>query len=114
MVTRSSAKMCAKLGIKPTTFACYHNNHINKCIAVAATAFALKDSIDNGGDTMKLGFVCSRQYKISYRLVTRNIKINSGGSRKLVREKDDPWLVDCAVTGSSLGTPDDPKFPLKE
>lgn len=48
------------------------------------------------------------------RLVTSNTETNPDGSRKVIHEKDDPWLVDCAVTGSSLGTPDDPKFPLKE
>jgi hypothetical protein len=30
-----------------------------------------------------------------------------------VRNRDDPYLVDCAVTGTDIGTPDDPKFPLK-
>ena len=25
---------------------------------------------------------------------------------------DDAYLVDCAVTGSDIGMPDDPKFPL--
>ena len=114
LVTRSLAKMCTKIGIEPTTFACYHKNHINKCMAVAGTPFMLEDSIENGGDAMKLGFVCSHHYKISDRLVTSNTKTNADISRKVVREKNDQWLVDCSVTESSLGTPDNPKFPLKE
>ena len=80
LVTRISAKMCAKLGIEPTIFACYHNNHINNCMAVSITAFAFEDSIDNGGDTMKLGFVRAQQYKISDRLVTSNTDTNYDGS----------------------------------
>ena len=63
---------------------------------------------------MKLGFVCSHHYKISDRLVTSNTKTNADISRKVVREKNDQWLVDCSVTESSLGMPDKPKFPLKE
>jgi len=83
-------------------------------MAVAVTGFAFEHSIENGGDAMKLGFVRAQQYKIADRLVTSNTETNPDGSRKVIHEKDDPWLVDCAVTGSSLGTPDDPKFPLKE
>ena len=32
----------------------------------------------------------------------------------LVRKKGNAYLVDCNVTGSSKGTEDNPKFPLKE
>ena len=105
--------MCDDLGIEPTTFACCHRNHINKCMAVSVTAFAFEDSIDNGGDAVKLSFVRAQQYKISKCLVTSNTETNADGSRKVVREKNDLWLVDCAVTGSSIGTPDEPKFLLK-
>ena len=63
---------------------------------------------------MKLNFDRAQQYKISDCLVASNTVTNSDGSRKVVFEKDEIWLVSCAVTGSSLGTLDDPKFPLKE
>ena len=74
-------------------------------MAVAVTAFAFKDSIDNVGDAMKISFVCAQQYNISDHLVTSNTETNADGSRKVVREKYYPWLINCAVTGSSLGTP---------
>ena len=113
MVTRISANMCAELVINPTNFDWYHKNHINKCMAVAVTNFAFNYSIDNGGDAIKIGFVRAQQYNIANRLVTRNTETNADVSRKVVREKDDPWLVNCSVTGSRLGTPDNPKFLLK-
>ena len=106
--------MCADLGIEPTTFACYHRNHINNFMYVAVTAFAFKDSVENGGDAVKLGFVRAQQYKISDRLVISNTDTNYDGSSKVVREKDDLWPVDCAVTGSSICARDKPRFPLKE
>ena len=105
--------MCAELVINPTNFDWYHKNHINKCMAVAVTNFAFNYSIDNGGDAIKIGFVRAQQYNIANRLVTRNTETNADVSRKVVREKDDPWLVNCSVTGSRLGTPDNPKFLLK-
>ena len=105
--------MCDKLGIEPTTFACYHKNNINKCMAMAVTDFVFGYSIDDGSDAMKLGFVRAQQYKIDDRLDNSNIETNVDGKRKVVSEKDDPWLVNCAVTLISLGTPYNPKFPLK-
>ena len=57
---------------------------------VSITDFAFEDSIDNGGDKMKLGFVFAQQYKIADRLVTSNTETNACGSRKVVREKDYP------------------------
>ena len=63
---------------------------------------------------MKLNFDRAQQYKISDHLVASNTVTNSDGSRKVVSEKDEMWLVGCAVTGSSLGTLDNPKFLLKE
>ena len=59
-------------------------NHINKCTAVAVTTFSFKDSIENGSDAMKLGFVIVQQYNIADRLVTINTETNANGSRKVV------------------------------
>ena len=64
--------MCSELCIETDTFAWYHKNHINKCMAVAFTAFVLENSIENGGDAMKLVFVRTQQYKIADRLITSN------------------------------------------
>ena len=33
---------------------------------------------------------------------------------EILRRKEDPYLVDCCVTGSNEGMADDPKFPLKK
>ena len=53
-------------------------------MAVAITTFSFKDSIENGGVAMKLGFVIVQQYDIADRLVTINTKTNANGSRKVV------------------------------
>ena len=82
-------------------------------MAVAVTDFAFEYSIENGGDEMKFGSVRAQQYKVYERLVTRNTDTNADVRRKVVCEKDYPWIFDCSVTGSILGTQDDPKFLLK-
>jgi hypothetical protein len=69
-------------------------------MGVAFTAMAFEDTLENGGEAMKLGFFRAQQYKVADRAVAG-------------RKRDDLYLVDCAVTGTTLGTPDDPKFPLK-
>jgi hypothetical protein len=56
MVCHRDAKACKELGISPVTFAAYHKSHISKVMATAVVGFAFKDSMDNGGEAMKLGF----------------------------------------------------------
>jgi hypothetical protein len=49
LVTRRGAKACKELGIEQQSFQAYHKNHVNKVMAIAFTAFAFVDCIDNGG-----------------------------------------------------------------
>ena len=51
---------------------------------MAVTTFSFEDSIENGGDAMKLGFFIVQQYNIYDRLVTINTKPNADGSKKVV------------------------------
>ena len=47
----------------------------------------------------------------------RQFVMQEDGTRRalgpILREKNDLYLVGCAVTGSDEGTPDNPKFSLK-
>ena len=114
MVTKSIAKVFD--GIERTNLKAYHKSHINKTMTVAFTAYAFKDRIDNGGDGIKLGFFRAQSYKVAKRAVRQNVRQSDGSLRAIgpiIRKKGDLYLVDCAVTGDNMGTPEDPKFSLK-
>ena len=116
LVLRSYAKAVAEFGFDPKSFSAHHRNQINKCMAVALTAFAFIDSIENGGIAHKLGLYRAQAHKIAKQMVREAVRQADGSikySGPVVRKKDDLYLVDCAVTGSNPGTLDNPKFPLK-
>ena len=107
--------MCEELGIQPQTFSAYHKSHINKTMGIAFTGFAFEDCIENGGTAVKLDFVRAQGFKIADREQRAAVRNENGQVRfsgEILRRKDDLYLVDCAVTGSSCGTPMDPKKPL--
>ncbi len=68
MVCHLDSKACEELGISPVTFAAYHKSHISKVMATAVVGFAFEDSIDNGGDAMKLGFYRAQTFTIARQL----------------------------------------------
>jgi hypothetical protein len=83
----------------------YHKNHISKTMGIAFVAFAFEDTVENGGTAIKVRFERAQSNKIARRK-TRNKE------GKVLRERNQEYLVDCNVTGSSNGTARDPKFPL--
>jgi hypothetical protein len=116
LIVRHDAKSCEELGIDPVTFAAYHKSHISKVMATAVTAFAFEDSIENGGDAIKLGLYRAQTHKIARKLQKQSVRQLDGSFKQtgpVIRRKGDLYLVDCCVTGASHGTPDDPKFALK-
>ena len=116
LVLRNYAKAIGELGIGRHSFSVYHRNHINKTMAVAFTAFAFEDSIDNGGTAHKLGFYRAQSNKVAEKMVRASERQADGRitrSGEILRKKGDLYLVDCAVTGSNPGSADNPKFPLK-
>ena len=82
----------------------YHWNHINKVMGIAFVGFAFTNSIENGGEALKLVFFRANSYKVAERIV-KDRKAN-----KIIQKKDDLYLEDCAVTGSDKVTSDYPKF----
>jgi hypothetical protein len=117
LVMRRGAKSCEDLGINQQSYSAYHKSHIAKTMGVAFTAFAFEDSIENGGEAVKLGFFCAQSFKVAKKLVRKSVRQPDGSIKQcgpVKRRKGDKYKVDCAVTGSSPGTADDPKFPLIE
>ena len=60
-----------------------------------------EDGVENGGVAHKIAFVRAISAKISQKRVWKKNRKDSG---EIVREKDDVYYVDCAVTGSNDGT----------
>jgi hypothetical protein len=57
MFCRHDKNLVEELNIDPVTFTAYHKSHISKVVlAMAVVGFAFEDSIDNGGEAIKLGF----------------------------------------------------------
>jgi hypothetical protein len=93
----------------------YHKLHISKVMCVAVVGFAFRDTIENGGEAVKLAFTRCQSYKVSGKTVRESRRDENGNLKfdgPIKRAKDDLYLVDCAVTGSNSGTADNPKFPL--
>jgi hypothetical protein len=112
---RCAAKSCPELGIDPHTWAAYHKSHINKTMAVAFTAFAFINNIENGGTALKLGLFRAQSHKIAKKMVRKSIRQPDRRLRQngdIVRSKGDVYRIECAVTGSDVGTAENPKFPL--
>lgn len=115
LVMRRDARCCEELEISQQAFKAYHRNHINKCMGVAFTALAFEDSLENGGEAVKLGFFRAQSYKVAEKMVRESVRQADGRMRQtgpIKRKRDDLYLVDCAVTGSNEGTSDSPKFAL--
>ena len=115
---RTGAKMCVELGIDAASFEAYHKNHINKCMGVAFAGFAFEDSMENGGEAFKLAFLRAQSHKVVEKEIRQGIRKEDGRmgfkGNPILYRRDDTRMVDCCVTGSKVGTADDPKFPLKD
>ena len=93
----------------------YHRNHINKVMMTTFTAFAFNDSIENGGEAVKLGMFRAQSFKVADKEVREGVRQEDGSLKytgPIKRKRDDLYLVDFAVTGSNDGTAKDPKCAL--
>jgi hypothetical protein len=115
LVLRAAAKECTELGLDPRSFETFHKSHIDKVMAIAFTAFAFIDSMENGGIGLKLAFVRAEGAKIAARMQRASRKTDTGAVKydgPVVRQKDDIYFTDCTITGTDTGTSDKPKFAL--
>ena len=77
------------------------------------TAFEFENSIENGGEAVKLEFIRVKSNKISQKRRFGDETQADGSVRRVIERKNgDPWLVDWCVTDSSCGTDSNTKFPL--
>ena len=110
LVMRRLAKKCDELGLGKKFYRAYHRNHINKVMLTAFSGFAFEDSIENGGEVVKLGLFRAQSYKVAEKMVRESVRQPDGSVRQMgpvKRKRDDLYLVDCCVTGSSEGTSKD-------
>lgn len=102
MLLRKTAKKFD--GLDPEVIRCYHKNHISKTMGIAVVGIAFEDTLENGGEGLKIVFQRCQSAKVAKRKVSKN------GVE--VRKKGDIFYVDCGVTGTLHGTAKDPKFAL--
>ena len=114
---RKGAKVCPELGIARAQKETKNTHFIPKIMMVAFVGFAFHGCIESGGTGIKLGL---------YRAERPRVCLKKGGVRErrdlpdgtykfdgaVVREYEEAYMIDCAVTGSARGTPSSPKFDL--
>jgi hypothetical protein len=105
LVSRTFAKMCPALGIEKEVFSVHHKKHIKKLMAHATVGYCFTGGPENGGD----GILIQLQRCQAYKVAQRGYRGKGGRPVK----KGDLLLTDCNVTGTDIGTPDNPKFSLK-
>ncbi len=118
IVPRTNAKACPELGINRQSHSAHHKKHIAKVMAHCCVGYMFQGDVEAGGD----GFLISCDRCASYKMPLRNSYESSRDpatgkivfkGNALKHTKGVPFLVDCAVTGSDVGTATKPCFPLK-
>jgi hypothetical protein len=121
IVPRTNAKACPELGIAKTSHSAHHKKHIAKVMAHCCVGYLFDGDVENGGEGFLIS--CDRCASFSFKLPLRNSyhssrdevtgKIKFKGNA-VKHTKGVPYLVDCAVTGSDVGTATKPCFSLKQ
>ena len=75
---RRYAKKCDEIGLKKQFYRAYHRNHINKVMLTAFSGFAFEDSMENGGEVVKLGIFRAQSYKVAKKLVRESVRQADG------------------------------------
>ena len=115
MVTRSHGKKCDNLPVYRKHMNAYHKNYINKVMLIAVTGYAFEDSIERGGDGLKLGLIRVQAAKVAKKTVRESTRDEEGQIRyngEIKRRPGDCFMVETTVTGSNSGMSSDPKFSL--
>jgi hypothetical protein len=118
IVPRTNAKACPELGIKKSSFSAHHKKHIAKVMGHCCVGYLFDGDVESGGE----GFLISCDRCAAYKMPLRNsyVATRDKVSGKLTfkgnaikHAKGVPFLVDCPVTGTDVGTATKPCFPLK-
>ena len=98
---RALAKSCPELGIFKHDYKTFHRLHINKVMGICFVACKFEGSLENGCEARKIDLIRARAPRVADKKV---------GDRM----RNDTYMVDCCITGSSHGTPTDPKCALTD
>ena len=119
IVPRTNAKACPELGIEKTSHSAHHKKHIAKVMAHCCVGYLFEGDVEAGGK----GFLISCDRCASFKMPLRNTYHSSRDAvtgklkfkgNAIKHTKGVPFLVDCAVTGTDVGTATKPCFPLKQ
>jgi hypothetical protein len=119
IVPRTNAKACPELGIPKTSHSAHHKKHIAKVMSHCCVRYLFEGDVEAGGD----GFLISCDRCASFKMPLRNSYMSSRDpstgklqfkGNAIKHSKGVPYLVDCAVTGSDVGTASKPCFPLRK
>ena len=103
-VSRSNHKSCSKLGTeKKGGTNVNHKNYIPKVMVITVTVYAFKNGSKGGGDGLKIGCYRTQGVKKANNQVNKFNQRTSKHNGLVVREAGDIYLVDCNVTGLSMG-----------
>ena len=115
LVPRSHAKKCDSIPVYRKHMRAYHKKYINKVMVIAVSGYAFSESIESGGDGLKIWLIRVQAAKIAQKTVKESTRDEQGNIRYngvVKRQAGDCYLVETTVTGSSCGTSSDPKFSL--
>jgi hypothetical protein len=116
---QTTSKACPELGIPKTSHSAHHKKHIAKVMAHCCVGYLFEVEVEAGGD----GFLISCDRCASFKMPLRNSYVSTRDAitgqlkfkvNALKHTKGVPYLVDCAVTGSYVGTATKPCFPLRK
>ena len=100
-------KVCEALGLDPVKYYAKHRNHITKLMVLALVGFAFEDTPENGGTGVLLGIHRVQAAKIAQKMQRKTTKGPNGETQyrgDIIRRAGDVFMVDCELTGASVGT----------
>jgi hypothetical protein len=119
LVARTFAKLCPELGVDKSSFIVHHKEHITKVMGHATVGYLFTDDVEAGGEGYCIGLhrcesfrVCLKKTYETERDPTSTTNAVHHRNKIAKYDKGDLRRVPANVSGTSTGTPTEPKFPL--
>jgi hypothetical protein len=117
LVARTFAKLCPELGADKSSFIVHHKEHITKVMGHATVGYLFTDDVEAGGEGYYIGLHRCESFRVCLKKTyetERDPTTNAVHHRNKIAkyDKGDLRRVLANVTGSSTGTPTEPKLPL--
>ena len=118
LVPRCNATACAELGLQRQSHSAHHKSHIGKVMAHCTMEYYFDSDVEAGGQGFLIGLNRCANFKVPLRDVRFSSKDpvtnrTTFAGNPIKHHKGVPYLVDCNVTGSRLGTSTVPCLPLQ-